>query len=66
MWFPPLHADIGQQQRDLFLYISKNSIVLDITWAKIADVLETHMKMGNLTKNIREKFQLQASYQGDI
>ena len=54
------NTDIGQQRICLFSFIERNSMALDISWAKIAEVLEKHLKMIDLAQRIREKFQLQA------
>ncbi len=54
-------VDIEQQKHEVFLFMAKNSMTLEITWEKIADTLEHFMSMGNLAHNIRTKLNLQPS-----
>ncbi len=54
-------VDIEQQKYEVFSFVAKNSMTLEITWEKIADTLEQFINMGNLAQNIRMKFNLQPS-----
>ena len=49
------YTDIKQQQFELFSYISKNYKKLNITWEKIAHVLEEYLQMGDLAEEVRRK-----------